>query len=93
MTFEWDIKKEQINLMKHGLDFSTSALVFGDENRIELYDYLHSTSEDRYITIGTIYDITIVVAVVYTERNNTIRIISSRRATKNEKEAYYEERY
>lgn len=89
MLFEWDDKKEKINIAKHGIDFSTAALVFGDDNRIEKYDELHSVYEDRYITIGQIKGITIVVMVVYTEREETIRIISARLATKREKEAYY----
>ena len=89
MIFEWDESKERINISKHGIDFSTAALVFGDDNRIEKYDDLHSISEDRYITIGEINGIAIIVVVVYTERENSIRIISARLATKSEKEAYY----
>ena len=89
MTFEWDDRKEHINISKHGIDFSTAALVFGDDNRIEKYDDLHSISEDRYITIGEINGIAVIVVVVYTEREDSIRIISARLATKIEKEAYY----
>ena len=90
MLFEWDDEKERINnIAKHGIDFSTAALVFGDINRIEKYDNLHSENEDRYITIGKISGATIVVMVVYTERSPAIRIISARMATKREKEAYY----
>lgn len=89
MIFEWDESKERINISKHGIDFSTVALVFGDDNRIEKYDDLHSISEDRYITIGEINGIAVIVVVVYTERENSIRIISARLATKIEKEAYY----
>ena len=89
MLFEWDDEKEKANIAKHGIDFSTAALVFGDTNRIEKYDELHSAEEDRYITIGQINGVAIVVMVVYTERNPAIRIISARLATKREKEAYY----
>ena len=89
MIFEWDDRKEQINISKHGIDFSTAVLVFGDDNRIEKYDDLHSISEDRYITIGEINGIAVIVVVVYTEREDSIRIISARLATKIEKEAYY----
>ena len=89
MTFEWDDRKEHINISKHGIDFSTAALVFGDDNRIEKYDDLHSISEDRYITIGEINGIAVIVVVVYTEREDSIRIISAKLATKIEKEAYY----
>lgn len=54
MLFEWDENKEKINISKHGLDFSTAALVFRDQNRLEWFDELHSDYEDRYITIGEI---------------------------------------
>lgn len=89
MLFEWDDEKEKKNRSKHGIDFRTAALVFGDENRIEKYDELHSSEEDRYITIGEIHGTAVVVVVVYTERRKAIRIISARAATKREKEAYY----
>lgn len=92
MQFEWDEEKEKINISKHGIDFSTAALVFGDENRIEIYDKIHSIDEDRYITIGKINGMTFIVMVVYTERGETIRIISARLATNREKEAYYNEK-
>lgn len=88
MEFEWDDDKEQINIKKHGIDFSTAALVFGDNNRIEKYDGMHSDDEDRYITIGSIGSM-VVVMVVYTERSGAIRIISARIASRREREAYY----
>ena len=90
MNFEWDIQKEQKNIAKHGLDFSTAILVFGDENRLEFYDVEHSDTEDRYITIGAIDGVVTIVYVAYTERNRVIRIISARGATRREKEVYYE---
>lgn len=90
MIFEWDDSKEQINIIKHGIDFSTAAHVFHDENRIEFYDEAHSESEDRYITIGQINGIAIIVMVVYTERKDTIRLISARKATNQERRMYYD---
>ena len=89
MQFDWDDEKEKSNIEKHGIDFSTAALVFGDNNRIEKYDELHSINEDRYITIGRIGEVSVVVMVVYTEREALTRIISARLATKREEEAYY----
>ncbi|MDO4961213.1 MAG: BrnT family toxin [Eubacteriales bacterium] len=86
MQFEWDEEKEQKNIRKHGIDFSTAALVFGDDNRIELYDESHSFDEDRYITIGMVNNI---LTVVYTVRTDAYRIISARIATNAEKEEYY----
>ena len=90
MQFEWDDNKEKINLYKHGIDFSTAALVFQDENRIEFYDEAHSEDEDRYITIGQINGVAIIVMVVYTERGDTIRLISARKATSQERRRYYD---
>lgn len=89
MLFEWDENKEKINIAKHGLDFSTAALVFSDQNRLEWFDEIHSDDEDRYITIGEINGIAIVLMVVYTERGDAIRIISARKATKQERRMYY----
>lgn len=90
MLFEWDDNKEKINIAKHGIDFSTAVHVFQDENRIEFYDAAHSEDEDRYITIGQINGIAIIVLVVYTERGDTIRIISARKATSQERRRYYD---
>lgn len=90
MLFEWDDTKEKKNIVKHGIDFSTAALVFRDENRIEFYDEAHSEYEDRYITIGRINGVAVVVMVVYTERGNAIRLISARKATNQERSAYYD---
>ncbi len=89
MKFEWDDNKEETNIQKHGIDFSTAALVFGDDNRIEKYDQRHSNNEDRYITIGMIKGALVVITVVYTERKDVVRIISARLADKREKEEYF----
>lgn len=90
MRFDWDDDKEKVNIEKHGLDFSTAALVFDDYERIEKFDDIHSIDEDRYVTIGQIKEVLVIVVVVYTPRNpNIIRIISARVATKKEQEAYY----
>lgn len=90
MQFEWDDEKEKINIVKHGIDFTTAARVFKDENRLELYDEAHSDAEDRYITIGVIDRVAYLVMVVYTEREEAIRLISARKATKQERRMYYD---
>lgn len=89
MLFEWDARKERDNIEKHGINFDTAALVFGDSNRIERFDWKHSFDEDRFITIGSVNGLLTVLTVVYTERGQVIRIISARRATKRETEEYY----
>lgn len=90
MQFEWDDEKEKINIVKHGIDFTTAARVFKDGNRLELYDEAHSDTEDRYITIGIIDGVAYLVMVVYTEREEVIRLISARKATKQEGRMYYD---
>lgn len=89
MQFEWDGAKDRKNIAKHGIPFRTAILVFADPNRIEKYDDVHSLDEDRYLTIGEIDGTFMVLTIVYTERSETIRIISARRATKREREEYY----
>ena len=86
IIFEWDEEKNIKNKSKHGIDFETAMLIWGDANRIERYDYKHSENEDRYISIGRVKEI---LFVVHTDRGDAIRIISARCATKAEREEYY----
>lgn len=90
MEFEWDEEKNLANIRKHdGISFQIAVRVFLDENRIEEYDARHSIDEDRYNVIGMVERL---LFVVYTERNaDTIRIISARKATKEECDEYYKE--
>ncbi|MBO6108977.1 MAG: BrnT family toxin [Eubacterium sp.] len=89
MKIEWDSEKEEINKRKHKISFDLAKNVFFDEFRIEIYDELHSVNEDRYNTIGLVND---VLFVVYTERKDSLRLISARLADKRERELYYESR-
>ena len=86
LIIEWDDAKNDLNVKKHKLDFRGASRVFSDANRIELYDLGHSINENRYITIGMVNKI---IAVVYTERRDVIRIISARVATSAERRMYY----
>lgn len=88
MVFEWDEEKNILNQRKHGISFETAAYVFADENYIEMYDFEHSISEDRYIAIGRVGD---VLFVVFTERKEKIRLISARLATEAERRLYYDQ--
>lgn len=72
------------------MNFETAARVFADPHRIEKYDITHSDEEDRYITIGEINGTAYIVMVVYAERGETIRMISARKATSQERRAYYD---
>ena len=88
MNFEWDESKNAINKEKHKISFETAAYVFEDPYYIEMYDFEHSTDEDRYIAIGKVGD---VLFVVFTEKKDAIRLISARLATNAEKELYYDQ--
>ena len=90
MLFEWDDNKNRRNIKKHGIDFDTAARVFQDESRGEYYDEAHSADEDRYITIGEVGGMAIIVTVSYTERGEAIRMISARKATRQERNRYYD---
>jgi hypothetical protein len=89
MIFGWDQRKAETNKRKHGVDFHEAATVFGDPLATTFPDTNHSSFEERYLTIGLSRSGAILV-VAHTEKRETIRIISARKATKSEK-AYYEE--
>ncbi len=84
--FEWDEEKNELNKKKHGIRFELALRVFYDENRLEEYDEIHSEDEDRYISIGYVNG---VLVVVHTDRGEAIRIISARPADKKERVKYY----
>jgi uncharacterized DUF497 family protein len=87
LKFLWDEKKNNKNLRKHGIDFNTAIFVFKDPNYIKIYDEVHSTNEERWNIIGMVNDVTLFV--VETEiTDNLIRIISARKANRNEREKY-----
>ena len=84
MTFEWDEKKNAINKKKHGISFEMAVRVFLDEKRIEKLDLEHSTfEEERTNIIGRVSDM-LILFVVATDRNRNKRIISARKAEKDE---------
>lgn len=89
MDFEWDEQKATRNFAKHGLSFHEAAAVFGDPLAITYYDPDHSQDEDRFLTFGHSGAGTLLV-VSHTDRDDRIRIISARRATRKERKAYEE---
>ncbi|MCS3433054.1 BrnT family toxin [Klebsiella sp. BIGb0407] len=87
MELEWDIKKSVLNLEKHGVTFEDAALIFHDNQRLEVYGNRSDYGEDRWVTIG--YVDPALLFVVYTIRyENTIRLISARRANEQERQKY-----
>jgi uncharacterized DUF497 family protein len=87
MEFEWDNDKADRNRSKHGVLFQDAATVFGDPLSVTYYDPDHSDEEDRFITIGHANSGQLLI-VSHTDREDRIRIISARRATRKEKKAY-----
>ncbi|MGD9562111.1 MAG: BrnT family toxin [Pyrinomonadaceae bacterium] len=94
LIFEWDIRKERLNINKHGVTFDEAKSIFADENLLTFKDDFHSEAEDRFLSIGLSTDVKILL-VVHTEigRNSNeilIRLISARKATRNEQKRYEE---
>ncbi len=87
MEFEWDKRKNSINIEKHGIDFHDAESVF-QSKRLSIEDSREEYGEKRIITVGRIGNV--VNVVVYTMRNEKIRIISARRANERERRRYYE---
>jgi uncharacterized DUF497 family protein len=87
MRFEWDENKNAGNIRKHGLDFADVWQVFQNPMLVKLDDR-EDYDEDRWIGIGIISS-GIVVVFIFTEKDQeTIRMISMRKATKNERTRY-----
>jgi uncharacterized DUF497 family protein len=85
LLFEWDAAKARSNLKKHGVSFEEATTVFGDPNAVTIdSDYV---GEDRLVTVGY-SNRAILVVVVHTDRNDRLRIISARKATRKERRDY-----
>ena len=87
LIFEWDPQKAKSNLEKHGVSFEEASTAFQDTLSLTIDDPLHSIDEERLILIGMSQENRILV-VVHTERGDNIRIISARKATKEERKSY-----
>jgi uncharacterized protein len=89
LSFDWDDQKARVNERKHGISFKEAQTVFYDENARLRYDLDHSIDEERYILLGISSSFRLlVVCHVYREGKGTIRIISARKATKQESQQY-----
>ena len=89
LSFEWDESKAESNLAKHGVSFEEAATVFGDPWSQTIPDPAHSQVEDRAIVLGQSHRRKLLV-VVHTERGDNVRIISARRASRQERKSYEE---
>jgi uncharacterized protein len=87
MKFEWDESKADANLKKHGVSFEEAKTVFDNPMAIIFDDEAHSIDEQREIIIGHSRKNRLLL-VSFTERSNSIRIISVRTVTRREREDY-----
>ncbi len=89
LIFEWDKRKENANIKKHGISFEEARASFYDENAIQFFDPDHSDEEDRFILLGVSHKLnTLVVCHCFKEEETTVRIISARKADKDEAKVY-----
>ena len=93
LGFEWDKRKEAANVKKHGVTFKEARTAFYDESAIQFYDPDHSEQEDRFILLGlSLKPQVLVVCHCFRESETVVRIISARKADKDEERAYWERR-
>jgi uncharacterized protein len=88
MRFEWDEGKRQSNIRRHGIDFAVVEKVLHDATITFLDDRI-DYGETRFLTFGLLNDK--VVAITHTETDEVIRVISVRKASKNEQKTYFRE--
>jgi uncharacterized DUF497 family protein len=89
LRFEWDETKSRRNHDKHGVSFAEAATVFADPLSVLIPDPLHSEDEERFVLLG-LSQYQRLLVVVHTQRNEAIRLISTRLATAREKRDYEE---
>ncbi len=93
LRFEWDERKEKANIKKHGVSFNEARMVFYDEYAIQFFDPEHSESEDRFILLGISLKLRIlVVCHCFRESETVVRIISARKAVRDEENEYWRNR-
>ncbi len=86
MKFEWDENKNKSNLEKHGIDFNQAKEVFNDKDKIEITDKREDYGEERTKIIGKAMDL--LLSVIYTMRDATVRLISARASSRKERKDY-----
>lgn len=87
MKFEWDENKNETNIERHGIDFYDAHLIFAHPMLIKA-DTRKDYGERRLVGLGLLFEVAIVI--VFTKRADNIRVISIRRANKNERKIYQE---
>ena len=89
IKFEWDPIKADLNFVKHGVSFEEAQTVFYDEKAILIADPEHSDlDEDRFLLLGESSELHLLIVCHCYRENDTVRIISARKATMNEGKTY-----
>ena len=90
LRFEWDDTKEKTNIKKHGVSFDEARTVFYDENAVQFFDPDHSEDENRFILLGISFKLrALVVCHCFRKSETVVRIISARKADKDEERVYW----
>jgi len=93
LEFEWNTRKDKANVRKYGVSFAEAKTAFFDENAIQFFDPDNSEDEDRFLLLGVSYKLnTLVICHCFKEKETVIRIVSARKADKDEEEAYWSHR-
>lgn len=93
LKFEWDENKNARNKSKHGISFEEAKDVLSDEDALLIFDHKHSLDEDRFLMVGMAQTLNVITVVFCIRELDTFRIISARRATKNEREEYEKRKF
>jgi hypothetical protein len=89
LAFEWDSRKASANRKKHGVSFEEASSAFSDEHALVIADPDHSDDEDRFVLLGLSSALRLVVVIhCFRERDDVIRIISARKASRTERSHY-----
>jgi uncharacterized DUF497 family protein len=88
LRFQWDPAKSAANERKHGVSFDEAQGVFYDPMAVVIPDAAHSTHEDRYRILGMTGRLRVLTVVFVEVDADEVRLISARRATRTEQEAY-----
>lgn len=93
LRFERDKKKEKINIKKYGISFGEASSAFYDEKAIQFFDPDHSEDEDRFIMLGISFKLRILVVCHYFRESETVvRLVSARKADRDEQQEYWRRR-
>ncbi len=93
LSFEWDNNKDKVDISKHGVSFDEAQTVFYDEYAIQFFDPEHSENEDHFLLLGTSFKLkTLVICHCFREEETVVRIISARKADKDEEQVYWSKR-